>query len=139
MRRRKKDKTKEKVPTNSAEYETLDSSGRGGSSGSKSSKDADASNSGVTVTAVSPPQQRKRSLLGSLGSMRELVEQVSRCWDGEVPLRVPLVRFTPLSLSYTQKESPRSNPRHVPRRRTERVSAPNQKESGDNCCRVVEC
>lgn len=76
MRRRKKDKTKDKVPTNSAEHDTPDSSGRGGSSGSKSSKDADASNSGVTVT-VSPPQQRKRSLLGSLGSMRDLVEQVS--------------------------------------------------------------
>lgn len=77
MRRRKKDKTKDKVPASSAEHDTLDFSGRGGSSGSKSSKDADASNNGVTVT-VSPPQQRKRSLLGSLGSMRDLVEQVRR-------------------------------------------------------------
>lgn len=99
MRRRKKDKTKDKVPTNSTEHGTLDSSGRGGA-GSKS-KDIDAANSDVTVT-VSPPQQRKRSLLGSLGSMRDLVEQVSRCRDCEV-MCVPLVRF--VSLPHTMKST----------------------------------
>lgn len=122
MRRRKKDKTKDKVLTNSTEYDTLDSSGRGGSSGSRSSKD-DASHSGVTVT-VSPPQQRKRSLLGSLGSMRDLVEQVSRGGGGG-ELRAPLVRLVHLSLSLsllrTQKQS-RSNPRHVPRAADQRAS-----------------
>ncbi|CAM9398748.1 unnamed protein product, partial [Scytosiphon promiscuus] len=77
MRRRKKDKVHDKVSSSSTDHEALDSSGKGGSAGgsSKSSKNVDPSHG---VTAVSPPlqQQRKRSLLGSLGSMRDLVEQV---------------------------------------------------------------
>lgn len=78
MRRRKKDKTQQdKASTSSTDHDRMDSSGRAGSSSTKSSKqDADASANGVTVT-VSPPQQRRRTLLGGLGSMRDLVEQVS--------------------------------------------------------------
>lgn len=78
MRRRKKDKAlQEKVPASSVHHDTLDSSRVGRNSSSKSSRDTDASNNGVTAETVSPPLYRRRSLLGSLGSMRDLVEQVS--------------------------------------------------------------
>jgi len=64
------------VPTSSTDHDSMDSSGKARGS-TKSSKDLDASANGVTA---SPPQQRKRTLLGSLGSMRDLVEQVGVPW-----------------------------------------------------------
>ncbi len=72
MRRRKKDKTQqEKVSPSSTDHDSMDSSGKAGSSTKSSKQDADASASGVTVT-VSPPQHRKKTLFGSLGSMVSL-------------------------------------------------------------------
>lgn len=120
MRRRKKDKTKEKVPSSSTEHDTPDSSGRGGGSGSKSSKDADASNNGVTVT-VSPPQQRKRSLLGSLGSMRDLVEQV-RADAGMVDYCV----YRSCAIAYLSRYSHTGTEYVVAFRGTFRIGGPNR-------------
>ena len=76
MRRRKKDKAhQEKASTSSTDHDAMDSSGRSGSS-AKATKDTDAASGGVTVTVSPPPPRSRRSLLGSLGSMRDLVEQV---------------------------------------------------------------
>lgn len=81
MRRRKKDKTQEKSVSLPSTDDVLDLSGRGRSSKSAKNGGTDGSTGSALLLARgsnkggSPPQQRKRSLLG-LGSMRDLVEQV---------------------------------------------------------------
>ena len=73
MRRRKKDKAVQKDPVSSTE-DTLESSARGLSV--KFAKNVEGGG-GTSAENRSPPvQPRKRSLLGSLGSVRDLVEQV---------------------------------------------------------------
>lgn len=71
MRRRKKDKVVQKEVVASTE-DILESSRRGMSV--KFAKNVDGG--GGTGAEKSPIQPRKRSLLGSLGSVRDLVEQV---------------------------------------------------------------
>lgn len=119
MRRRKKDKALEKGgAVSSADNDTMDSSGKGrsSSSNSKPSKFVDvASNNSNAVTVVSPPQQqRKRSLLGSLGSMRDLVEQVNNARTSlgyVLPWSLLLLRApTALLLMLSERASKRLSP-----------------------------
>lgn len=71
MRRRKKDKTVQREPVSSSE-DILEPSTRGLSV--KFAKNVEGG--GGTENRSPPVQPRKRTLLGSLGSVRDLVEQV---------------------------------------------------------------
>lgn len=75
MRRRKKDKAVQRETVSSAEA-ALESSARGLSV--KFAKNVEGGGGTGAENRSPPVQPRKRSLLGSLGSVRDLVEQVGR-------------------------------------------------------------